>query len=105
MLAAQGIASDIIDCYSIKPFPEQTLLASVRRTGCCVTAEKHANTGGLFGAVSECLCKGYPVPAMSVSTEECFGQSGAEEELNEYYGLTRGEIVKSALQVWAIRRR
>jgi transketolase len=104
-LAEQGIASDIIDCYSIKPFPEQTLLASVRRTGCCVAVEKHAHSGGLFGAVAECLCKGYPVPARGVAVEDRFGQSGTEEELKEYYGLTRDEIVRSALGVWAIRRR
>ncbi|MDR3166087.1 MAG: transketolase, partial [Synergistaceae bacterium] len=104
-LAEQGIAADIIDCYSIKPFPEQTLLASVRRTGCCVAVEKHANGGGLFGAVAECLCREYPVPARGVAVEDHFGQSGAEEELREYYGLTRGEIVRSALRVWAIRRR
>ena len=105
VLAEQGIISDIIDCYSIKPFPEQTLLASVRRTGCCVAVEKHANSGGLFGAVAECLCRGYPVPAMGVAVEDRFGQSGTEEELKEYYGLTRDEIVRIALGVWAIRRR
>ena len=105
VLAEQGIASDIIDCYSIKPFPEQTLLASVRRTGCCVAVEKHAHNGGLFGAVAECLCGGYPVPARGVAAEDRFGQSGTEEELREYYGLTRDEIVRNALQVWAIRRR
>ncbi|MDR1651484.1 MAG: transketolase, partial [Synergistaceae bacterium] len=34
-----------------------------------------------------------------------FGQSGTEEELRGYYGLTHREIVRSVLQVWAIRRR
>ncbi|MDR1510287.1 MAG: transketolase [Synergistaceae bacterium] len=105
MLAAQGISADIIDCYSIKPFAVQTLLASVRRTGCCVVAEKHNNSGGLFGTVSECLSRGYPVPAMCVSVDDRFGQSGTEGELREYYGLTHREIVHNALQVWAIRRR
>jgi transketolase len=104
-LAAQGISADIIDCYSIKPFAVQTLLASVRRTGCCVVAEKHNNSGGLFGTVSECLSRGYPVPAMCVSIDDRFGQSGTEGELREYYGLTHMEIVHNALQVWAIRRR
>ncbi|MCL2683894.1 MAG: transketolase [Synergistaceae bacterium] len=104
-LASQGISADVIDCYSIKPFPGQTLLASVRRTGCCVVAEHHAGTGGLFGAVAECLSLGYPAPARCVSLEDRFGQSGAEDELREYYGLTRREIEHNALQVWAIRRR
>jgi transketolase len=105
ILAAQGVNADIIDCYSIKPFAAQTLLASVRRTGCCVVAEKHNNAGGLFGVVSECLSRGYPVPAMCVSIDGRFGESGTGEELREYYGLTHREIVHNVLQVWAIRRR
>ncbi|MCL2683745.1 MAG: transketolase, partial [Synergistaceae bacterium] len=104
-LASQGISADVIDFYSIKPFPELTLLASVRRTGCCVVAEHHAGGGGLFGAVAECLSLGYPAPVRRVSLEDRFGQSGAEDELREYYGLTRREIEHNALQVWAIRRR
>ena len=104
-LASQGVTADVIDCYSIKPFPDRTLLASVRRTGCCVVAEHHVGLGGLFGAVAECLCLGYPAPVRRVSIEDRFGQSGSEEELREYYGLTRREIVHNALQVWAMRRR
>jgi transketolase len=104
-LAAQGIGAEVIDCYSVKPFPEEILLASARRTGCCVVAEKHAGIGGLFGAVTECLSRHYPVPARGVSIDDRFGQSGTGPELREYYGLTRREIVHNALQVWAIRRR
>ncbi|MDR1916791.1 MAG: transketolase [Synergistaceae bacterium] len=105
VLAQQGINAEIIDCYSIKPFPEQTLLASVRRTGCCVVAERHTNIGGLYGAVTECLCRSYTVPVRSVSVQDSFGQSGTPEELQEYYGLTHREIVHNVIQVWAMRRR
>ncbi|MDR3281168.1 MAG: transketolase [Synergistaceae bacterium] len=105
VLADQGISAEVIDCYSIKPFPRQMLLASVRRTGCCVVAEKHTGAGGLYGAASECLGGSYPVPVRGVSVEDRFGQSGTEEELREYYGLTHREIVHNVLQVWAIRRR
>lgn len=105
ILAQQGISAEILDCYSIKPFPEQMLLASVRRTGCCVVAEKHSSMAGLYGAVAECLCRNYSVPARSVATRDHFGQSGAPEELREYYGLTYREIVHNVIQVWAMRRR
>ena len=105
ILRQQGIEAEIIDCYSIKPFPEQTLLASVRRTGCCVVAEKHIETGGLYGAVSECLGRGYTVPVRGVAMVGGFGQSGLAHELNEYYGLTHREIVHNVVQVWAMRRR
>ena len=105
ILAQQGILAEILDCYSVKPFPEQALLASVRRTGCCVVAEKHNSAAGLYGAVSECLCRNYSVPARNMVSRDSFGQSGTPEELREYYGLTYREIVHNVIQVWAMRRR
>ena len=73
--------------------------------GCCVVAEKHTNTAGLYGAVTECLCRSYTVPVRSVAMEDRFGQSGTPEELREYYGLTHREIVHNVVQAWAMRRR
>lgn len=105
ILAQQGIVAEVIDCYSIKPFPERALLASVRRTGCCVTAEKHSGVAGLYGAVSECLCRNYSIPVRGVASRDSFGTSGTPEELREYYGLTHREIVHNVVQVWAMRRR
>lgn len=105
MLKLRGINADVIDCYSVKPFPERVLLSSIRRTGCCVVVEKHSKIGGLYGAVTECVSRSYPVPVRYVAIEDHFGQSGTVEELHEYYGLTRQEIVHNAVQVLAMRRR
>ena len=105
VLEQQGISTEVIDCYSIKPFPEQTLLSSVKRTGCCVAAEEHSVIGGLGGAAAECLAQTYPVPMRFVGIADEFVNSGTPEELREYYGLTKKEIVSAAAQVWALRRR
>lgn len=105
VLAQQGISTEVIDCYSIKPFPESALLSSVKRTGCCVTAEEHSFIGGLGGAAAECLARTYPVPMRFVGIDDEFVNSGTPEELREYYGLTKKEIVSAAAQVWALRRR
>lgn len=104
-LEKQGISAEIIDCYGIKPFLEEQLLSSVRKTGCCVVAEEHNSIGGLGGAVSECLCRTYPVPVRFVAVEDQYVNSGYPDELREYYGLTWREIVNAAAQVWALRRR
>ena len=105
ILEQQGISAEIIDCYSIKPLPEQILLASVRRTGCCVTAEEHSSVGGLGSSVAECLARTYPIPVRFVAVEDQIVNSGLPGELREYYGLTWKEIVNAAAQVWALRRR
>lgn len=104
-LERQNISAEVIDCYCLKPFPEQALLSSVRRTGCCVTAEVHSGIGGLFGAAAECLGRTCPVPVRSVAVPDEFIDSGTPDELREYYGLTSKEIIDAAAQAWALRRR
>lgn len=104
-LEQQNISAEVIDCYSLKPFPEQILLSSVRKTGCCVAAEEHSVIGGLFGAAAECLARTYPVPMRCVAVADQFVDSGTPEELHGYYGLTWQEIVDAAAQSWALRRR
>jgi transketolase len=105
ILSQQGLSPEVIDCYSIKPLPEQLILSSVRRTGCCVVAEEHGSSGGLCGALAEMLSQHYPVPLRFVTAGERFGQSGTTANLQEYYGLTYKEIVGAAAQAWAMRRR
>ncbi len=105
ILSQQDLSAEVIDCYSIKPLAAQVILASVRRTGCCVVAEEHSCRGGLGEAVASLVSRNYPVPVKFVSVEDRFGQSGAPEELQEYYGLTGTEVVSAAVQAWTMRRR
>lgn len=105
VLEQQGISVEIVECYSIKPFPETYVLSSVRKTGCCVVAEEHSCIGGLCGAVAESLSRTYPIPVRFVTVPDRFVSGGTPEELREYYGLTWKEVVNAASQAWALRRR
>jgi 2-oxoisovalerate dehydrogenase E1 component beta subunit len=48
-LAADGIAAEVIDLATLKPYDEDTVLASVEKTGRCVIVHEAGRTGG-FGA-------------------------------------------------------
>jgi pyruvate dehydrogenase E1 component beta subunit len=48
-LTAEGISAEVIDLATLKPYDEQTVLASVAKTGRCVIVHEAARTGG-FGA-------------------------------------------------------
>lgn len=48
-LAADGISAEVIDLATLKPYDEETVLASVTKTGRCVVVHEAARTGG-FGA-------------------------------------------------------
>ena len=96
ILATEGISAEVINMATIKPLDSETLLASVGKTGCCVTAEEHSIIGGLGSAVSECICENKPVPVVRVGTKDTFGESGTPAELLKKYGLTADDVVAAA---------
>lgn len=95
LLAAEGISAEVIDCFSIKPFDTHTLLASVEKTGCVVTAEDHMTVGGLGSLVAEALAANHPAPVKFVGMDDRFGKSGSFEELLTYFGLDAPAIAEA----------
>lgn len=53
LLAEEGIAARVVDCYSIKPIDADGLRAAAGQTGAIVTVEDHWPEGGLGDAVLE----------------------------------------------------
>jgi len=98
-LAKDGIEAEIINVAVIKPLDTATIVASVRKTGCIVTAEEAQVIGGLGGAVAEALSVQYPTPLARIGVQDEFGQSGKPDELLKHYRLTANDIAKAAEQV------
>ena len=55
LLAEEGIAARVIDCYSVKPIDADGLRAAARQTRALITVEDHWPEGGLGDAVLEAL--------------------------------------------------
>ena len=102
-LQSKGISAEVINMSTVKPLDGPTLLSSVRRTGCVVTAEEHSVRSGLGSAVACVLAQNHPVPVNIVGTPDCFGESGESAELMCRYGLTAEKVAASAEDV--IRRK
>ncbi|MGN0038578.1 MAG: transketolase family protein [Coriobacteriales bacterium] len=96
LLAEQGISAEVIDAFSVKPFDKETLLASVRKTGCVVSCEEHSTVGGLGSAVADIIGENCPVPLERVGVRDMFGTSGEPDELLAEYGLDAAGIVEKA---------
>ncbi|QKZ14798.1 transketolase family protein [Spirosoma sp. KUDC1026] len=101
ILAAEGIEADIINIHTIKPLDEEAILASVKKTGCAVSAEEHMLNGGLGDSVAQVLARNYPAPLEMVGVHDTFGESGTPDQLMEKYGLTADKIVESVKKVMA----
>lgn len=98
-LEAEGISVEVIDAFSIKPLDEETILASVAKTGHVVTAEEHSKFGGLGSAVAELLSTQNPAPLEMVAVNDRFGKSGELSELLPYFNLDSEAIVEAVKKV------
>ena len=100
-LAERGVSAEVIDAFSVKPLDEETILASVAKTGRVVVAEEHSVIGGLGSAVAELLAEKHPAPCAFVGMRDRFGKSGEFEELMSYFGLDSAAVVESVEKVMA----
>ncbi len=99
ILHDKGISADVINIHTIKPLDEGTILKSVEKTGCIVTAEEHNYLGGLGESVSRVLASNNPKPQEFVATNDTFGESGTPAQLMEKYGLSANSIVEKSEKV------
>ena len=98
-LYKDGIDAEVLHVPTIKPLDSATILKSVHKTKCVVTAEEGQIIGGLGGAISELLGEEYPVPIKRIGMRDRFGESGEPNELLEHFGLTAKQIQLAAHQV------
>ena len=98
ILAEKGIDAEIINIHTIKPLDEEAILASVRKTGCAVSAEEHQIAGGLGDSIAQVLIKNYLAPLEYVGVNDSFGESGTPAQLMEKYGLNAAAIVEKAMK-------
>lgn len=92
----KGIRVELINIHTIKPLDEAAVIASVRKTGCAVTAEEHNIIGGLGDSIAQVTARHQPVPIEYVGTNDTFGESGKPVELLKKYGLDVADIVAAA---------
>lgn len=92
-LAAENIHCDLINIHTIKPLDEDSILRSVSKTGCVVTAEEHQMNGGLGDSIAQVLSQHYPCPHEYIAVRDSFGESGKPTDLLVKYGLTAEAIV------------
>ena len=96
ILAEKGISVDLINIHTIKPLDEAAVIASIKKTGCIVTAEEHQVNGGLGDSIAGVASRECPVPHEYVAVMDTFGESGTPKQLLDKYGLTTAHIIAAA---------
>jgi len=96
LLEAKGISAEVINIHTIKPLDVESVLASIQKTGCAVTAEEHNVIGGLGDSIAQVASKSCPIPIEYIGTNDTFGESGKPAELLVKYGLDANHIAAAA---------
>lgn len=99
LLLEKGINPEIINVHTIKPLDEKTVLSSVNKTKCVVTAEEHMLNGGLGDSIAQLLIRKSPMPMEMVGVDDTFGESGKPEELMTKYHINTPDIVAAVEKV------
>jgi transketolase len=101
LLAADGIAARVIDCYSVKPIDTAALTAAAEATGGrIVVAEDHHPEGGIGSAVADALLAvgQQNLRLTSLAVREMPG-SGSSAELLAWAGIDAEHIADAARQL------
>jgi pyruvate dehydrogenase E1 component beta subunit len=99
-LATEGIETEVIDLATLKPYDEETVLASVAKTGRCVIVHEAARTGG-FGAEIAALIAERGLLSLLAPVARVTGYDTIIPlpRLEQYYMPSVGRIVAAARKV------
>ncbi|MDP2629658.1 MAG: transketolase C-terminal domain-containing protein [Candidatus Harrisonbacteria bacterium] len=89
----------VINCHTIKPLDEKTILEAAKKCGAVVSVEEHQVTGGLGGALAELFAKKLPTPMEFIGMQDRYGESGKPNELIEKYGMGVDAIIAAVKRV------
>lgn len=89
----------VVNIHTIKPLDIDLVIKVAKETKAIVTLEEHQTTGGLGGAVAECLAQHVPTAIEFVGVQDQFGQSGTPNQLIEHYGMGVDGITTAVLKV------
>lgn len=102
-LAAAGVEAEVIHMGSIKPIDRELIVASVRKTGCAVTAENGTILGGFGSAVAEVLTEACPAPLQRIGVRDRWVDSGGANELFTHHGMQPEDIAAAALEAIKVK--
>ncbi len=103
-LKEKNIDAMVINCHTIKPMDEKTIVAAAKKCGAVVTVEEAQAAAGLGGAVAETLGREQPTPMRMVGVKDVFGTSGTPDELIKHFELDRKAIAKAVLEVIKLKK-
>lgn len=95
-LAEENINITVVDCFSLKPFDNETALNLIKESKVVIAAENHSKHGGLTSLVESVMVENQEAkPFKSISVFNVFGEVGDSHYLRAKHDLTDQAIVEA----------
>ena len=98
-LAQEGIAAQVLNMHTVKPFDKAAILDAAARVRGMITVEEHSLIGGLGSAVLEALEDGHSIPVRRIGVKDIYPPIGPTSELRAALGLSAQNILRVALDL------
>ncbi len=98
-LEKEGVSAKVINCSTLKPLDEETIIQAAKQTKAIVTVEEHTCFGGLGSAVAEVIVQKFPVKMKILGISNRFGLSGKPDQLLNYFGISWPHIKEAAYKL------
>ncbi len=96
-LARQGIATRVVDLYSVKPIDAESLSRCAQQTRLLMVVEDHHPQGGIGEAVAAVLAKGRQGARFAHLAVESLPGSASTTQALDAAGINAGHIVRAVL--------
>lgn len=94
-LTQEGIQTTVLDCFSLKPFDQQSAKDYIAQTKLVITIENHSIVGGLYSLVSEVMASfHHQAIVYPIAVLDKFGEVGTDVYLKEKHQLTAKRILE-----------
>lgn len=102
ILAAEGIASTVLDMYCVKPLDQAAVIRAAEKARFVVTVEEHAPFGGLGSMVAQVVGAHCPRRVINLSLPDSPVVTGTSQEVFDTYGLNAEGIADTVRRKLAL---
>lgn len=100
-LKEKNISCRVLDMYCVKPIDKEAVLKAANETKAIITIEEHTSLGGMGSMVSQIVAANCPKKVINLSLPDAPAIAGKSNEVFAYYGLSKENLVKTALEILA----
>ena len=93
ILNEEGVKAEVISMHTIKPFDEEALLRSIKKTNCLVSVEEHSIYGGLGECCASLIAQsGYNLKFKILGIPDEYMMNGSQSDVLDHYNMSPDKI-------------